>query len=68
MNALATILATAAVTAGSIQAVKAIRKRFQDAPDHIKWLRKRRSAREDGAVLDLEVDEDTGVYGLRQPR
>ncbi|MEO1040816.1 MAG: hypothetical protein AAFX52_00865 [Pseudomonadota bacterium] len=63
MNALAALLATAAVAAGSVTAVKAIRKRLRDAPDHIQWLRKRKSGRKDGAVIDLVADE-SGVYGM----
>lgn len=64
MNAITTILATAAITAGTLQAIKAARRRFASAPDDRAWLKKRRSSREDGIVVDLEVDEATGVYGL----
>jgi len=67
MNALAALLATAAVTAGSVTAVKAIRKRLREAPDQVHWLRKRRSGRNDGAVIDLVADE-SGVYGMRRGR
>ena len=67
MNALAALLATAAVTAGSVTVAKAIRKRWREAPDHIQWLRKRKSGRQDGAVIDLVADE-TGVYGMPERR
>lgn len=68
MNPIATILATAAITAGSLRAAKAVRKRLKRASDDLPWLKKRRSSREDGIVLDLEEDRETGVYALREPR
>ena len=68
MNPIAAILATAAVTAGSIKAAEALRKRRRRASENLNWLRKRRSGRTDGAVIDLEVDAETGVYGLRDGR
>lgn len=65
MNPLVAVIATAAVAAGSVKAVQAIQKRLREAPDHVKWLKKRRSGREDGAVVELEQDTSTGVYALR---
>lgn len=64
MNAIATILATAAVTAGSIRAVREIRKRLKRASDH-KDLKGKRG---DGRVIDLEKDAETGVYGVSKRR
>ncbi|MEM1379365.1 MAG: hypothetical protein AAGH41_01945 [Pseudomonadota bacterium] len=68
MNPLVAVLATAAVAAGSVKAIQEVRKRLRDAPDHIKWLKKRRSSREDGVVVDLEPDQTTGVYTLKTER
>jgi hypothetical protein len=67
MNAIATILATAAITAGTVKIAKEMRKRLQKAPDDVRWLRKRRSTREDGIVIDLQEDE-SGVYSIRPGR
>lgn len=66
MNPLVAVIATAAVAAGSVKAVQALQKRLRDAPDHVKWLRKRRSSREDGAVVELKKDDQTGVYALHE--
>jgi hypothetical protein len=63
MNALATLLATAAITAGTVTAVKKLRKTLRHAPDDVRWLRKRRSTREDGIVIDLQENE-SGVYSV----
>lgn len=68
MNPLATIVATAAATAASLKLVQSLKKRLKEAPENVRWLKKHRSAREDGAVLDLEPDTKTGVYGLKEDR
>lgn len=66
MNPLATIVATAAATAASLKLIQAFQKRLKEAPENVRWLKKRRSSRQDGAVLDLEPDAKTGIYGLKK--
>ena len=66
MNPIVTILATAAATTASLKLVQSLRRRVKEAPDHVKWLRKHRSGRQDGNVVDLEVDTKTGIYRMKE--
>jgi hypothetical protein len=68
MNPIATVLTTAAVTAASIKAYGFVRKKLKQADPATKWLKKRRSKREDGVVVDLEPDEATGVFAMKQAK
>ncbi|MFC3301296.1 hypothetical protein [Parvularcula lutaonensis] len=66
MNALATLLATAAVTAGSIKAIRALRKRMRNAPERARTMRKGTARMRDKDVIDLERNAHTGVYGIAE--
>lgn len=66
MNAIAALLATAAATAGTIKVARIVRRELA-ARRGQSWLKKRRSGRQDGSVLDLKQNAD-GVYGLSENR
>ncbi|MBB4660028.1 hypothetical protein [Parvularcula dongshanensis] len=66
MSAAATLLATAAVAVGTVTAMKAVRRRIVEGERRLAAMRERQAKRRETEVLDLEADEATGVYAMRE--
>ncbi|NNU15021.1 hypothetical protein HK107_01615 [Parvularcula sp. ZS-1/3] len=64
MNALAAILATAAVAAGSVRLVKTLRRKLSEQDQGQRNPNRRKKS--GTSHIDLEKDKETGVYGLRK--
>lgn len=64
MNALAAILATAAVAAGSIRLAKKLRRNLSEQDQGQRSPNRRKKS--GTSLIDLEKDKETGVYSLRK--
>lgn len=68
MSATITLLATAAVTVGTVSVVKAVKRRIIEGERRLDAIRARQARRRETPVLDLEADAQSGAYVLRDRR
>ena len=63
-----TPLATAAATVGAVTLAKTFKRRIIQGEKRLEAIRQRQARRRTAPVLDLEADDATGVYGVRDQR
>ncbi|WP_031549257.1 hypothetical protein [Parvularcula oceani] len=68
MSATVTLLATAAATVGAVTLAKTLKRRIIQGEKRLEAIRQRQARRRTAPVLDLEADDATGVYGVRDQR
>ncbi|NHK28764.1 hypothetical protein FF098_012660 [Parvularcula flava] len=66
MSTIATILATAAVTAGAVAVSRRFASKWREAKDILRRVREDQSPYAGPDVIDFEKDPETGTYQARE--